>query len=368
MDRHPGVSANIPLIAMFFARIGGNRRHVVSTESRKRRPAMRDVAEIAGVSHQTVSRVLNKHPSVRPQTRERVLDAIAQIGYRPNTAARALVTARSGVVGVITDGSGLFGPTSTMIAIEEAAREAAYFVSVATVERWEYAQVDHALEHFMSQGVEGIVVLADQDEAAAAVRAFESTTPIVMVAAEEPPTGLVRTVGVDQSLGARLATRHLLELGHTHVTHIAGPLDWFDGRARVEGWRHELADAGRDAGDPIQGDWSSERGYEIGLDLVAGELPTAVFAANDQLSLGLLHAFAEHGVRVPQDISVVGFDDIPGAAHFWPPLTTVAQEFHLLGRECLRLVVELIDGEEQPETTPITPRMVVRRSTAPPRS
>jgi DNA-binding LacI/PurR family transcriptional regulator len=328
---------------------------------------MRDVAEIAGVSHQTVSRVLNKHPSVRPETRERVLDAIAQIGYRPNSAARALVTARTGIVGVITDGSGLFGPTSTLIAIEAAARAASYFVSVGTVETWEYAQMSHALEHFMSQGVEGIVVLADQDEAAEAVRAFSDTTPIVMVAAQQPPTGMLRTVGVDQNLGARMATRHLLDLGHRQVTHLAGPLDWFDGRARVEGWRQELEDAGIEADAPIKGDWSADCGYEIGRELVKGDLPTAVFAANDQLSLGLLHAFAEKDVRVPDDVSLVGFDDIPGAAHFWPPLTTVAQRFPLLGRECLRLVLEMIDGNMQPETTPIAPRMVVRSSTAPPR-
>jgi DNA-binding LacI/PurR family transcriptional regulator len=340
----------------------------MNVEHPSRRPAMRDVAELAGVSHQTVSRVLNNHPSVRPETRQRVLEAIAELGYRPNTAARALVTARTNIVGVITDGSGLFGPTSTLIAIEEAARRVSYFVSLATVETWNADQMNRALEHFMSQGVEGIVVLANQDDAAATVRSFDSTAPIVMIAAQEPPTEGVRTVGVDQQLGARLAVRHLLDLGHHSVTHLAGPLDWFDARARVDGWRRELKAAGVTDGRLIAGDWSADRGYEVGLELVRAELPTAIFAANDQLSLGLLHAFAEHGVRVPDDVSVVGFDDIPGSAHFWSPLTTVAQEFRSLGRECLRLLVEVIDGGAVPDTEPIRPRLVVRSSTAPPRA
>ncbi len=335
--------------------------------ARGRRPGMRDVAAVAGVSHQTVSRVLNDHPNVRPQTRQRVLDAIAELGYRPNYSARALVTSRTGILGVITDGSGLFGPTSTMIAVEEAARQASYFVSVATVGEWAYAAIGRSLEHFMSQRVEGIVVLAAQDEAADAVRSFDSPIPIVMIGPPEPSVGMVGTVGVDQHMGARLATRHLLDLGHRQVVHLAGPGDWFDARARVEGWRDELASEGIEAGEPMRGDWSAERGYQVGLELVAGDLPTAVFAANDQLSLGLLRAFAESGVRVPDDISVVGFDDVPGASHFYPPLTTVCQEFHLLGRSALKLLLDLIDGEGS-EVEAIRPRLVVRASSGPPRA
>jgi DNA-binding LacI/PurR family transcriptional regulator len=327
---------------------------------------MRDVAEVAGVSHQTVSRVLNDHPSVRPQTRQRVLDAIAELGYRRNYSARALVTRRTGIIGVITDGSALFGPTSTLIAIEEAARRASYFVSVATVGEWRHRAIHRSLEHFMSQGVEGIVVPAGRDEAAEAVRSFDTPIPIVMVGPPESSGAMVRTVGVDQHLGARLATRHLLDLGHRHVVHVSGPEDWFDARARIVGWRDELASHGIEAGEPIQGDWSAERGYEVGLELLGGELPTAVFAANDQLSLGILLAFAENGVRVPGDISVVGFDDVPGASHFYPPLTTVSQQFDLLGRSCLVLLLELIDGGES-EVEAIQPRLVVRASSGPPR-
>ena len=327
---------------------------------------MSDVAALAGVSHQTVSRVLNDHPSVRPETRARVLDAIATLGYRRNIAARTLVTRRSGTVGVITSGSALFGPTSTLIAVEHAARDRGLFVSVATVVEFAGDAVHRALEHFMAQGVDGVVVIAAQDGALAAVRDFDAPVPVVVVGPRELPPGSVHPVAVDHYLGARLATRHLLELGHTAVAHLAGPQDWVEGRERVRGWRDEMLAAGLPAPEPIPGDWSAGRGYQVGRELVAARrLPTAVFAANDQLALGLVHAVTEAGLRVPQDVSLVGFDDIDGSAHFSPPLTTVRQEFEALGRVCLRMLGSAIDGEPvRPEV--IEPHLVVRASTGHP--
>jgi DNA-binding LacI/PurR family transcriptional regulator len=346
---------------------------------------MSDVARVAGVSHQTVSRVLNDHPSVRGETRRRVLDAIAATGYRRNTAARALVTRRTGTIGVVTSGSALFGPTSTLIAIENAARDAGRFVSVVTVARWEAEAMRRALEHFLDQGVDGVVVVAGHDDAVDAVRRFPSPVPVVMVgpsgsgsgsgSGSEPEPGSEpgqepgpgpRTVAVDQYAGARAAVRHLLDLGHRHVTHVAGPPHWLDARRRVSGWRDELRAAGIEPGSTLQADWSADSGYQAGRRLVADGLPTAVFAANDQLALGLLHAFAEAGVRVPGDVSVVGFDDVDGAAHFVPPLTTVRQGFRELGERCLRMLLDLIDGGEAHADT-VQPELVVRESTGPPR-
>ncbi|NCT91674.1 LacI family DNA-binding transcriptional regulator [Cellulomonas sp. APG4] len=325
---------------------------------------MSDVAAVAGVSHQTVSRVLNDHPSVRPETRRRVLDAIAQLGYRRNTAARALVTRRTGTIGVVTSGSALFGPTSTLIAVEEAARDASYFVSVATVARWEVEAVRRALEHFMSQGVEGVVAIASHDDAVAAVQDFASPVPVVMVGPADLP-GPVHSVAVDQVAGARLATRHLLDLGHASVLHLAGPVDWLDARSRVAGWEAELRAAGIEPGAPVAGDWSAGRGYEVGRELVASGLPSAVFAANDQLALGLLRAFAEAGVRVPDDVSVVGFDDVDGSSNFYPPLTTVRQEFRTLGARCLATLLAAIEGEHVAGAL-IEPSLVVRASSGAP--
>lgn len=326
---------------------------------------MHDVAALAGVSHQTVSRVLNDHPRVRPETRQRVLDAIAQLGYRRNSAARALVTRRTGTIGVVTSGSALFGPTSTLIALEHAARDAGLFVSVATVPTWAADQVSTVLEHFMSQGVDGVVVIAAHDDAVVAVQAFDEPVPIVMVGPKNLP-GPLHSVAVDQYAGGRLAVRHLLELGHRGVVHLAGPVDWLDARWRIEGWRDELAAAGIRAGEPIPGDWSAQRGYDVGRELAAGELPTAVFAANDQLALGLLRAFAEAGLRVPTDVSVVGFDDVDGSAHFFPPLTTVRQEFGALGRRCMELLLGAIAGECV-DSGLIAPSIMVRASSGPPR-
>lgn len=328
---------------------------------------MSDVAAVAGVSHQTVSRVLNGHPSVRPETRQRVLDAIAQLGYRRNTAARALVTRRTGAIGVVTSGSALFGPTSTLIAVERAARDAGLFVSMATLARWEAEGMHELLEHFMSQGVEAMVVIAAHDEAIEAVRSFDAPVPVVMVGPKDLPGGRLHSVAVDQYAGARTAVRHLLDLGHRQVLHLAGPVDWLDARSRVQGWRDELEAAGIVPGEPVAGDWSADRGYDVGRCLVAqDDLPTAVFAANDQLALGLLRAFAEAGVRVPEQVSVVGFDDVDGSANFYPPLTTVRQEFGALGRRCMELLLAAMAGDPT-EPDLIVPDLVVRTSTAPPR-
>ncbi len=334
---------------------------------RPRPPAMSDVARLAGVSHQTVSRVLNGHPSVRQETRDRVVAAITDLGYRRNTAARALVTRRTGTIGVVASGSALFGPTSTLIAVEGAARDAGLFVSVATLARWESAGVQGVLEHFMSQGVDGIVVIAAHDDAVEAVRASGVPVPVVMVGPRHVPDENLHAVAVDQYAGARLATRHLLDLGHRHVLHLAGPQDWLDARSRVEGWRDELLAAGVEPGEPVVGSWLAGRGYEVGSQLVEQGLPTAVFAANDQLALGLLRAFAEAGIAVPAQVSVVGFDDVDGSAHFFPPLTTVRQEFGALGRRCLQVLVDLMEGRS-PDHTPIAPRLVVRGTSGPPRT
>lgn len=332
-----------------------------------RPPGMYDVARLAGVSHQTVSRVVNDHPSVRPETRQRVLEAIAELGYRRNTAARALVTRRSGTIGVVASGSALFGPTSTLIAVEGAARDAGLFVSLATVARWSGERVRTVLEHFLDQNVDGVVVIAAHDDAVEAVRSFGGPVPIVMVGPNDLPAPL-HSVAVDQREGARLAVRHLVDLGHRDVVHLAGPVDWLDARLRVDGWRAELEAHGLGAGEPVPGDWSADRGYVVGRELAGrgDALPTAVFAANDQLALGLLRAFAEAGVRVPDDVSVVGFDDVDGSAHFFPPLTTVRQEFAAVGRRCLELLLRAIDGGPSAGEL-VTPRVVVRASSGPPR-
>jgi DNA-binding LacI/PurR family transcriptional regulator len=327
---------------------------------------MADVARLAGVSHQTVSRVLNDHPRVHPQTRQRVLEAIGALGYRRNTAARALVTRRTRTIGVVTVGSDMYGPASTLAGLQDAARMARYFVSLASMPRTDEESVQQALEHFMDQGVDGLVVIAPGPSAMRAVGRAPADVPVAVVASGGRHRPGVLQVAVDQAEGAALATRHLLGLGHRTVVHLAGPDDWYDARARVRGWRAALEQAGADVPEVIPGDWTPECGYEVGRTLLAEGLPTAVFAANDHMALGLQHALLEAGVDLPREVSIVGFDDVPGSAFWTPALTTVRQDFDAVGRRCLQLLLAAMDGAPTPGTALVEPLLVERASTAPP--
>jgi DNA-binding LacI/PurR family transcriptional regulator len=332
-------------------------------------PVMADVARLAGVSHQTVSRVINDHPSVTAETRARVKLAIVQLGYRRNTAARTLVTRQSRIFGVISVDTSHFGPASTIFAVAEAARTGGYFLNFVSLREIDRAQMTTALSHLMDAGVDGIVVIAPVNAAVESLRGLHPDLPVVVVAASQLES--LTIVAVDQVAGARLATRHLLDLGHRTVVHVSGPDDWVDATARVKGWRTELAAAGRIAYDLIPGDWSADSGYQAGQILLArmrsGQQDvTAVFAANDQMSLGLIRALHEAGVRVPEDISIVGFDDIPEAGHFLPPLTTVKQDFGAIGRRCVEMLIDTLNNRQAQPSEPIQPALIVRASTSPP--
>ncbi len=330
------------------------------------RPAvMTDVAKLAGVSHQTVSRVLNDSPQVRAETRERVLAAVETLGYRPNAMARGLVSRRSKVLGVVTFDTVLFGPASMMLGIERAARAAGYGVSIATLETVDRPSVLAAVNTLADQGVDGVIVIAPQQTTAAALHSMPRQ--LVVVAVEAGQDAGLPAAAVDQFEGTRLAVRHLLDLGHRTVWHVSGPAGWLEARDRAEGWRRALEAAGAEIPPLIGGDWSARSGYEAGLVLAAQSGVTAVFAANDQMALGLLRAFAERGIRVPEDVSVVGFDDIPEAAYLTPPLTTMRQDFDEVGRRSMQLLLQLLESDtDVPEPPPVVPTLVVRESTAPP--
>ncbi len=323
---------------------------------------MQDVARVAGVSHQTVSRVLNGNPRVRPETRERVLTVIADLGYRRNSAARALVTSRSGTIGLLAPRSVLYGPVSTLISVEEAARTAGLYVSVASLGQYDTISLTAALDHFMDQGVEGIIVIAPVPEAVQLAAELASQVPMVLIAADTPSGPGFQTASVDQELGARLATRYLIELGHTDIAHVAGPSGWLDATARLRGWERELQDAALVVRPPLHGGWTAVGGFAAGQQLMVDDPPSAVFAANDLMALGLVRAFSEAGLHVPSDISVVGFDDIDGASHYLPPLTTVRQDFAALGQRCVELLMGQLAGEEAPSAVVLAPELVVRAS------
>jgi DNA-binding LacI/PurR family transcriptional regulator len=321
---------------------------------------MADVARLAGVSQQTVSRVLNDSPHVRPATRERVLDAIGKLGYRPNRVARALVTGRSQTLGVLSFDTTLYGPASTLYAIERAAHDAGYFVSIASLRAPDAHSLRRGVERLLEQGVEGVLVIAPQEAAARGLLELGADVPVV--ATEAAPHGGVPLVAVDQHEGARLATEHLLGLGHETVFHVAGPDGWLEAADRVRGWQAALQAAGAPVPPPLEGDWSARSGYAAGRRLADA---TAVFAANDQMALGVLRALYELGRRVPEEISVVGFDDIPEAAYFSPPLTTVRQRFDEIGARALRLLLARIENGAGRTGEAVRPELIVRASTAP---
>ncbi|MGB3482020.1 MAG: LacI family DNA-binding transcriptional regulator [Mycobacterium sp.] len=326
------------------------------------KPVMADVARLAGVSHQTVSRVINGSTSIRPETKARVQQAIEELGYRPNTAARALVTRRSGIIGIIGTSSALYGPSSVQRSVQEAARAAGYFTSLVPLTDVTPEALRDALAHLARQSVEAIVMIAAQEDALEVAHAAEAGLPLIVVEGDLSGSGL--SVGVDQIAGARHATSHLIELGHRAIEHIAGPMTWTEAKGRRCGYEDAMRTAGLPVGEPWPGDWTPARGYEIGRELARRGDMTAVFVANDQMAIGVLHAFAEAGLSVPGDVSVVGFDDIPEAAYLNPALTTVRQDFHAVGQRAIDLVTAALDGSATSMPL-LAPELIIRNSTAP---
>jgi DNA-binding LacI/PurR family transcriptional regulator len=323
------------------------------------------VALAAGVSQKTVSRVFNDEQYVSADVRRRVLAAAEEIGYRPNNAARALASGRTRSIGVVTLGTALYGPASLLIGIERAVQHAGYALRVVSTLGGDPSGVAGAVESLLEQGVDGIVISEPIDEGSLALQV---AVPVLVFGA--PPSFTaprLLTAGVVSEELARAATDHLLDLGHETVHHIAGPRRWYAARDRIEGWRTALRARGAAEPPIIDGDWSAWSGYAAARDLP--DDVTAVFAANDDMAIGLIRALLEAGKRVPEDVSVVGFDDTPISAYVTPPLTTVRQPFDAVARDGLRLFLHAIEhpraGDLDPEAPPID--LVVRASTAPPR-
>jgi DNA-binding LacI/PurR family transcriptional regulator len=323
---------------------------------------MTDVATAAGVSHMTVSRVLNGTAPVSPATRARVEAALRRLGYRPNAAARALVTGRSGQLSVVFFDTTLYGPASALFAIEQAARRENYSVSILSLPQIDPASMTDAIARLRAQAVDGTIIVAPHTSASTALRTVPRDFPAIVVGGATA-AGLP-SVTLDQEAGARLATKHLLDLGHHTVWHVAGPEDWVDARGRLRGWRRTLQQAGVEVPNPLLGDWSARSGYEAGRRLAADNNVTAIFAANDQMALGVLRALAEVGRRVPRQVSVVGFDDIPEAPYFPAALTSVRQEFDLVGTQAVALLLRRMAGEATAARTVLPPTLIQRDSTA----
>jgi DNA-binding LacI/PurR family transcriptional regulator len=330
---------------------------------RKQRVSMADVARLAGVSSQTVSRVSNGHPSVVEQTREQVLAAMKELGYRPNSAARALRYGRFNTIGVILFGLSSTGNSRTVEAIATHAAAEGYAITLIPVGAPTQDNVLGAFTRTGELAVDGVIVIIEVHLLDTSTVALPPNAHVVVVDSDAGDRYPV--VDTDQADGARQAVRHLLGLGHRTVWHVAGPAESYAAERRAKAWRQVLEEAGR-AVPPIQrGDWSAESGYRVGLHLAGRPDCTAIFAANDQMALGVLRALHERGRRVPAEVSVVGFDDIPDAASYLPPLTTVHQDFAAVGRRCVRALLRQIRNESTGPGTDLVPtRLIVRGSTA----
>lgn len=308
------------------------------------RIGVREVADLAGVSTQTVSRVLNGSASVRDQTRDRVLEAMAQLRYRPNNAARALGTAQTRTLGVIATDVTLYGPSAAIAALAGAARAVGRWLSTAYAEGDDVTSVQAAVAHLLAQGVDGIAVVAPHAQAREALLSLKLDIPVVFM--HGGPTDR-------QAEGAALVVDHLVGLGHRRIARIGGPPDWLEETSRRAGFERALAAHGLTAQPGWAGDWSAEAGARIGPDVAAAlraaQGPTAIVVANDQMALGLMTELRRQRLRVPRDVSVVGFDDNPDAAYYDPALTTVRID---LTGEARRCVAAVFGPADPPEPAP----------------
>ncbi|MFC4468476.1 LacI family DNA-binding transcriptional regulator [Streptomyces xiangluensis] len=325
---------------------------------------MADVARLAGVSSQTVSRVSNGYEGVTEETRRQVLAAMEELGYRPNSAARALKRGEFRTIGVITFGLATTGNVRILEAIATSAAHEGYAVTLLPVAVPTQNEVRGAFSRLGELAVDAVIVILEVHLLDAVTLSLPPHVRIVV--ADSDAGDRYTVVDTDQAGGSRTAVRHLLDLGHHTVWHLAGPEESYAAERRAQAWRTELTEAGRPTPPLVRGDWSAESGYHAGLELARQKDCTAIFAANDQMALGLLRALHEQGRKVPDDVSVIGFDDIAEAGSFLPPLTTVHQDFAEVGRLCVEGVLRQMHHDEtEPGTTLVPTRLVVRSSAGP---
>ena len=336
------------------------------------RATIGQVASAAGVSTQTVSRVINERPDVSAETRRRVQEVIERLGYRPSALARSLVQQRSYTLGVVTAGLRIIGPSRTLAGITEEAAAAGYALLLEELPRYDLDDTAPIFEALFSRHVDGIIWAVPEVGANRKWidrRPAQPEVPIVYLTMQ--PRQDIPVVSIDNYVGARLAMDHLLTQGFRNIAHIAGPLDWWESRQRMAAWRDALQDGGLEAGDKhwAEGDWSSASG-ETAAERLLQQYPEmdAIFVANDQMALSVLHQAPRHGRRVPHDLGVVGFDNLPESAYFRPALTTVQQDQYNVGKVAVEEITRIVEagwkGEAtiEPKSIMLAPTLIVRRS------
>ncbi len=339
-----------------------------------RRINIKHVAKEAGVSTQTISRVINQRPDVAPDTRQRILEIIQRLGYQRSELARSLIQRRSYTLGVVTAGLQFIGPSRTLNGIATKAEELGYALLLKELPRFNTQNIQPLIQFLLAQQVDGILwAVSEQNNPEWTDQDLvELPVPIFFITMQDRPS--MSTVSIDNYLGGKLATQHLLAQGRQHIGHISGPLDWWEARRRKQAWQDTLAEAGIAPQDhhSVQGNWSSESG-EAAFQRLLQSYPEmdAVFVANDQMALAVLQSIHRLGLRIPQDIAVVGFDNITESANFWPALTTVFQDHHELGCVAVRELVSQVESVHKNEsfkqnTILLSPELIVRESSVVP--
>jgi LacI family transcriptional regulator len=339
-----------------------------------KRITIRGVAKEAGVSTQTISRVVNNHPDVSPETRLKVEEVLDRLGYRPSAIARQLIQRRSMNLGVVASGHEYYGPSGmAVVGVERQANELGYSLMLQLLHNPDTAQVGHIVDNFLAQEMEGIIWAVPEigdNRAWFKAHKMDLRIPSIFLSMEQHPDLWV--VAIDNRQGARLATEHLLAAGYRRIGFIPGPTEWWEARERQRGWQDALSTYNI---LPEEGqiapacDWTPATG-ERGLCALLRSYPKldAIFCANDHIALGALKMAHELKLRVPEDLGVVGFDDRPESAYFYPPLTTVAQQLNEVGslavRELQRIIETAQRGKpaEKPGAILLQPTLVVRAS------
>ena len=293
---------------------------------------------MTGVSTQTVSRVLNKRPDVSPETRRLVEAAIAEHGFRPSAVARSLVQRRSQMIGVIAAGMKYFGVAQTVNGIAEACEASGYSVILKELGSFDVPDIVPVVEFLLAHRVEGIIFAPPQ--MGANIRHVQDQLPAArppVVFLKADPTPEFSTIGIDNRAEAMRATEHLLALGRTRIAHLAGPLEWREARDRRDGWLAALAEAGLEPGPTVAGDWGSPSGVTAFEEILAADPRIdGLFVGSDQMALGALQVANRRGIRIPDQLAIVGFDGLPEAAQFTPSLTTIRQPLAEMGRLAVR--------------------------------
>lgn len=337
-----------------------------------KRPTIKQVASAAGVSTQTVSRVMNDRPDVSPETRERVQKVIDKLGYQPSALARSLIQQRSYTLGVVTAGLKYIGPSRTLSGITNAAEEFGYSLLLKELPSFNANHVVPLLQEFLSRHADGVIwAVPEVGENREWLNHPPADLEVPMVFLTMQPRPNIPVVSIDNYQGGRMAMAHLIEQGYRHIGHISGPLDWWEARQRKAAWQDALREQGLEAADAqwVEGNWSSASGAQA-IEKLFQQYPgmDAVFAANDQMALSVIQFANQRKLQIPADIGVVGFDNMPESPYFCPALTTVQSEQYKVGKMAVEEMIKIIEpggNEQEPyqaAQTMLTPTLVVRQS------